>query len=66
MGIEKEEWNRFIDTGSITRETLVLIAKKIKTQQDLSNQEIAVYQTHHAIIELLLTQKFKSWNQPDT
>lgn len=54
-----EEWNSFIDTGSITRETLVLIAKKIKTQQDLSNQEIAVYQTHHAIIELLLTQKFK-------
>lgn len=55
-----EEWNRFIDTGSITRETLVLIAKKIKTQKDLSDQEIAVYQTHHAIIELLLTQKFKA------
>lgn len=54
-----EEWTNFIDTGSITRETLVLIANKIKTQQDLSDQEIAVYSVHHAIIELLLTQKFK-------
>ena len=57
--MSQEEWNSFIDTGSITRETLVLIAKKIKTQQDLSDQEIAVYSVHHAIIELLLTQKFK-------
>lgn len=57
--MKAEEWNRFIDTGSITRETLVLIANKIKTQKDLSDQEIAVYSVHHAIIELLLTQKFK-------
>lgn len=57
--MKQEEWKAFIETGSITRETLVLIANKIKTQQDLTNQEIAVYQVHHAIIELLLTQKFK-------
>jgi len=59
MGIEKEEWNCFIDTGSITRETLVKIANKIKTQKSLSDQEIAIYAVHSKIIELLLTQKFK-------
>jgi len=54
-----EEWNNFIETGSIQKETLVLIAKKIKSQEELSNQEIAIYSVHSPMIELLLTQKFK-------
>jgi len=57
-----EEWNNFIETGSIQKETLVLIAKKIKSQEELSNQEIAIYSVHSPMIELLLTQKFKPWN----
>lgn len=50
----KQEWNDFIDNGSVTDVMLVNIAKKIREHKTLDEKELSVYKEHSHIIERLV------------
>lgn len=52
--INPKEWANFIDRGTITSHRAQVIANKIKTNQELTVQERAIYSSNPQLIENLL------------
>lgn len=52
--ITKQEWNTFIDKGTVTDNRVYIIANKIKANQTLTVQEITMYQEASQRVEALL------------
>lgn len=52
--INNKDWQTYVDTGEIHAKYLQEIADHIKQGRSLSTKELAIYGTHHQIIEALL------------
>ena len=52
--ISPAEWARWVDTGRISEQRLLLIAEQIKKGQPLTKQEHSMYTQHAAEIEQIL------------
>lgn len=52
--ISPAEWARWVDTGRISEQRLLLIAEQIKKGQQLTKQEQSMYVQHAAEIEQIL------------
>lgn len=52
--IPQEDWDRYIDTGKLDLIYIKALVERIKQGQQLTLQDLQVYQSHGPIIELLL------------
>tara|TARA_R110002124_G_scaffold212856_9_gene379002 strand:- start:6836 stop:7015 length:180 start_codon:yes stop_codon:yes gene_type:complete len=57
--MNKAEWKKYVDSGEVPYYFFKSIAKAIKSGNNLTSKQLAVYSSNAEIIELLLSKSTK-------